>query len=155
MYAEKEIQSMLEEALDNLADSVKKLLTKTMPETPMPRPRVFTLMVAKSGDDRGMVAEWPAHRVLWNNPVIRWEFIVIRSPKVEGRESRYNILPKRERHALAYHLARLCSTPRNLVSCLSNIRAAAVWCEDRAKGRQKQAEEILKQQGKCLPSIEE
>ncbi len=48
-------------------------------------------------------------------------------------------------HSASSNIMRRCQTPRDMIVAIRRIQAATAWCEARAAGRLRQAQEVLRQ----------
>jgi len=128
-------EKILSAALDDLEAAAKKLTAATTPQTPLPRPREFIFI--SRGKEKKVV--WPAFDggKYWLNHITH-----------PGAILGYST------HARAYILSLAQYQPRLILRALRRIQAATAWCEARAEGRRRQAEEILRQQQKAVEALE-
>jgi hypothetical protein len=119
-----EIKDLIEKALNDLVQAALALEKPTYPQTPLPRPRQFTLV-------GGYTWEWNDSYIRRGDGKMIW--------LATGAEG----------------LARICGyQPRRVLRLLRRIQAATAWCEARRQGRERQAQEILRQQMKALEVLE-
>ena len=125
---------LIQDALRDLLRAAEALIADTYPRTPLPRPRKFELCKGIS---------WPAENnrqpknftcVIVSQSVIRslWADMYDVSARVEAR----------------------CQTPHEVSAAIRSIQAATAWCEARTAGRQRQAQEILRQQARYVEELE-
>lgn len=121
-------QELIAAALDDLNKAQKAMRQQTAPKTPLPRPRIFIVAPGwewPRGDD------YEVFRVNKNSyECITWSDVENRIINACGNQ------------------------PRQILRALRRIQAATAWCEARAEGRQRQAEEILRQQQKAVEALE-
>ncbi len=121
---------LIEDAVRDLSRAANALVavSYTHPWTPIPRPREFRL----------------CREVCW--------------PKIENGEADFlamympSVTPKLRATCkvdwvdeISANIVAQCTTPHELITALRNIRAATAWCEARAAGRLRQAQEVLRQ----------
>lgn len=124
---------LLESAITALDRAVNQLEQNTVPSTPMPRHRVFHIT-------HNIV--WP---VVWNGKP-RWKTIRI------SKHSTYSI--EYECKKIASNIVESCGyQPRKILAVLRRLQAATAWCEARAEGRRRMAEEILRQQANAVEAL--
>ena len=130
-----EYRKLLDAAFADLEAAAKKLQASTVPGTPLPRFREFVF--ASRGKEK---VSWPGSNGE-KNPVPSY----IRvpgdgwAPFSSGAEAIA---------AMASH------QPRLILRALRRIQAATAWCEARAEGRRRAAEEILRQQQEAVETLE-
>ena len=130
-----EVRALLVSALEGLFRAVEDLLAPTVPETPLPRPRTFEIAP-------GVV--WPAKD--------GWDYVsVFRSDRylsylLEYRSTREDIA--------RVIIAATGAQPRGLLRALRRIEAATAWCRARRAGRERMAQEILRQQARAVEKLE-
>ncbi len=117
---------LLCEALRELLEAYKAMVSQTAPSTPMPRPKVFKL--AKN-------TYWPR----LDADGVEWHVFVV------GKEQ-HNLYFDGKFRTSDSLLAVCGHQPRKVLRCLRRIQAATAWCYARAEGRKRAAEEILRQQ---------
>lgn len=128
-------QDIIIAALEELRAAVGRLVKKTSPATPEPRPRIFHF---------GHYT-WPS--IYSDGP--HWG--VIYSPS--KKESLY-INDWNRPFAVSQIIAGCDHQPRLILRALRRIQAATAWCEARTEGRKRQAEEILRQQQAAVEALE-
>jgi len=120
-----EWEKMLAEAIEQLRVASKKLEEPTYPQTPRVRPRVFRLV----GEYTWSAADFD---IIQRGE--RWQWL---GPQAAGK------------------LLEVCGyQPRKVLRLLRRIQAATAWCKARRKGRERMAQEILRQQQKALEALE-
>jgi hypothetical protein len=125
----KEMEDLVTEALNELKRAASALEAPTYPQTPLPRPKQFPLV-------GGYVWEWRNGG----------GYTIIRERR--GQDTWL------ERSG-AVVLVRACGyQPRQVLRLLRRIQAATAWCEARRQGRERLAQEILRQQKKALEALE-
>ena len=125
----KEMVDLVTEALNELKRQAASLEEPTYPQTPLPRPKQFHL-VGK------YVWEWREGK---GYTIIRENGVASVWLEPSG----------------AVVLVRACDyQPRQVLRLLRRIQAATAWCEARRRGRERQAQEILRQQKKALEALE-
>jgi hypothetical protein len=118
----KELKDLIEKALNDLVQAAIVLEKPTYPQTPLPRPRRFTLVGGYTWE--------------WNDSYIRGDRTIWLATSADA-------------------LAQICGyQPRKVLRLLRRIQAATAWCEARREGRERQAQEILRQQKKALEALE-
>lgn len=125
-----DVRRVIEDALCDLSRAANALVavSYTHPWTPIPRPREFRI----------------CREVCW--------------PKIENGEADFlamympSVSPKLRATCkvdqvdyISANIVAQCTTPHELITALYNIRAATAWCEARAAGRLRQAQEVLRQ----------
>lgn len=131
----KQLEKLLASALKDLKVAVNKMTSDTIPSTPLPRPRGFLI-----------VKDWYFPRyepnyIYWGQLGRGWP-IKYRNHLYVDEDAAQNII-------------RACEgRPRLILRALRRIQAATAWCEARAEGRRRQAEEILRQQAKAVETLD-
>lgn len=123
-------EMLIEDAVRDLSRAANALVavSYTHPWTPIPRPREFRLC---------MEVYWPK---IENGDV---DFLAMYMPSVS---SKLRATCKVDRvDYISANIVAQCRTPHELITALYNIRAATAWCEARAAGRLRQAQEVLRQ----------
>ena len=125
-----DVRRVIEDAVRDLSRAANALVavSYTHPWTPIPRPREFR----------------SCREVCW--------------PKIENGEADFlamympSVSPKLRATCkvdqvdyISANIVAQCTTPHELITALYNIRAATAWCEARAAGRLRQAQEVLRQ----------
>jgi hypothetical protein len=125
---------LLESAITALDRAVNQLEQNTVPSTPMPRHRVFHIT-------HNIV--WP---VAWDGKP-SWKTIYFEASK-KSCSIEY------ECKTVASNIAKSCGyQPRKILAVLRRLQAATAWCEARAEGRRRMAEEILRQQAGAVEAL--
>lgn len=118
-------------ALADLEEAVNKIKQNTSPATPLPRVRRFEIVAGKitwpNQDDLRSIALGKTTLFLGD-----WNRIYACKTLLEACEYQ----------------------PRLILRALRRIQAATAWCEARAEGRQRAAEEILRQQARAVEALE-
>lgn len=118
-------------ALADLEAAANKMKQNTSPATPLPRVRRFEIVAGK--------ITWP------NQDDLRSMFAL----------GKTTFLGDWNRIRACKTLLEACEyQPRLILRALRRIQVATAWCEARAEGRQRQAEEILRQQAKAVEALE-
>jgi ABC-type nitrate/sulfonate/bicarbonate transport system substrate-binding protein len=121
-----EMTRLIGGALEALARAARALEKPTYPYTPPPRPRRFYLA-------GGYTWKWGGGNYIENN----------------GKDTLWL------NASAAEPLLKACGyQPRRVLRLLRRIQAATAWCEARREGRERQAQEILRQQKKALEALE-
>jgi len=125
---------LIQDALRDLLRAAEALVADTYPQTPLPRPRRF-----------------------WFCKDVYWPAEYHGSPKnfccvTTSRSETYLLWT--ERHKISIMITSECQTPHEISAAIRNIRAATAWCEARTTGRQRQAQEILRQQARYVEELE-
>jgi hypothetical protein len=131
-------EALLAAALKELAVAGERLAVNTCPATPMPRPRVFVLV--QRGDAS---LRWPCSRDV--------------SSYLDCFEWRCEHKPNGWEYSgdAARHICRATGQqPRLILRALRRIQAATAWCQARQEGRQRAAQEILRQQASAVEALE-
>jgi hypothetical protein len=134
-YQSLDYQSLLKAALKDLNKAIGRMTEQTIPATPLPRPRIFIFTEKLS---------WPyieeqdaklrfLHFCNMNKPLAYWNSTTTAVERIQQCAG---------------------SQPRKILRALRRIQAATAWCEARAEGRKRQAEEILRQQQKAIEILE-
>lgn len=135
-------QKIIEAALKDLREAVKKMTAKTDPQTPLCRKREFIFAEDKNG-----------HKIIWP---YKDDFYKV-SP---GQDAwLYSLsMGSYQVNNLSYLVTNIIdiigNQPRKILLALRRIQAATAWCEARAEGRKRQAEEIKRQQAKAIAALE-
>jgi hypothetical protein len=123
----KEWEELIRGAIKRLLAAYRDMIEPTYPQTPLPRPRKFHLV------DGGTWSTEHHHRIALENGSAVWL----------------------ENNQAAKELLGICGyQPRKVLRLLRRIQAATAWCEARRKGRERLAQEILRQQKKALEILE-
>lgn len=131
-----EVRALLGAALADLDRAVEELLKPTVPATPMPRPRRFEIAP-------GIV--WPS-RSSWGDVVFTDRSGAPQVYPLSSSWGRGLLLDK--------IVAATGAQPRRLLRALRRIEAATAWCRDRRAGRERMAQEILRQQMWAIEALE-
>jgi len=133
-------QRALEYALIRLGDAEKRYHEQTVPHTPLGRPRIFR--VARF--------YWPVQGRAPGALLIGsfWYFPWPEDPGSGGRPS-----PRSFHESIGEILAGAHDQPRRVWRVIRQINAVIAWCEKRAAGRKRAAEEILRQQSPWINKI--
>ncbi len=130
-----EYQKILISALEELNHAADLLMKHTAPITPLPQHRIFKIYAG------------------------------ITYPNLDpnGLPLYKEIRPTRDKYAtnLGYYSVRIADEilavckhqPRLILRALRRIQAATAWCEARAEGRKRMAEEILRQQANAVEAL--
>ena len=127
---------ILTAALTDLATAARKLTVETVPQTPLPRPREFVFISAD-----GKKVSWPATEA--GTKRVWWEYCrtaVAAVCRTDAAASSILLLSRYQ--------------PRPILRALRRIQAATAWCEARAEGRRRAAQEILRQQRAAAEVLE-
>lgn len=136
MRDEHEAIVLIKDALEDLHLAVCEMLGQTKPSTPQPRARIFTIL--RKGNS---TYTWPVTR---DSGVPVWDRMVY---AVKGNT--YDHPSLRLADSTAESLVTVCQyQPHLILVALRRLEACANWCRSRAAGRQRAAEEILRQQDK-------
>ena len=131
MGADVDYIAILSTALEDLEAAVDKLEKDTIPYTPIPRIRKFEIVPRKM--------TWPYKKDLRS---------FLTEAHVYGLE-------RWKRKNVSTIIIALCrAQPRLILRALRRIQAATAWCEARAEGRRRAAEEILRQQARAVEALE-
>jgi len=134
----KNYEEVIRAALYELDAAAKRMIKKTVPATPLPRPRQFQLTPG------GWV--WP---FIKDDGRIHWNMIQNR-PTGATRDLTNALWGE-----TAEVICKACENrPRLILRALRRIQAATAWCEARTEGRKRQVEEILRQQQKAVEALE-
>jgi hypothetical protein len=118
-------------ALADLEAAANKMKQNTSPVTPLPRVRRFEIVAGK--------ITWP------NQDELRSMFALGKTTFLGDWNRKYVIK----------NIIEACGgQPRLILRALRRIQAATAWCEARAEGRQRAAEEILRQQARAVEALE-
>ena len=128
----------IEDALHDLAQAVSALTGAPRLRVLLPRPREFRFCegVCWPKIDDG-TADFSAVCVTSTFPLYAG-----RTEHGVTLHVAYNVNWTRD---ISPFVVERCRTPHELVTALHNIRAATAWCEARAAGRLRQAQEVLRQ----------
>jgi len=136
-------RELLEVNLRQLDRVVQDLLEPTVPQTPLPPPRQFLLLC-----DEHWEITWPGTPPAADYGVTNWHWAVVRH---EGRvKARYIADPPLVRDILN---ATGCQ-PRAILRVVRRIQAAIAWTAARRAGRERMAQEILRQQRAAVETLE-
>lgn len=127
-------KNILREALQQLGRAAERLEKNSVPNVPLPRPRKFSFAAE---------VQWPY--INKDNRVVFTEAYHLYN---------YSILNYGVNYIADGILAGCGGQPRLILRALRRIQAATAWCEARAEGRQRAAEEILRQQAKAVEALE-
>lgn len=125
---------LIQDALRDLFRAAEALVADTYPQTPLPRPRRFELCKGIS---------WPMENNRQPKNLTR---VIVSQSMIRSLWT--------ERHDISARIESGCKTPHEVSVALHNIRAATAWCEARTAGRQRQAQEILRQQARYVEELE-
>lgn len=135
----KNYEEVIHAALYELDAAAKRMIKKTVPATPLPRPRRLELTPG------GWV--WP---FIKDDGGIAWD--MIQNPRTG---STMDLTHVAYWGGTARVICKACENrPRLILRALRRIQAATAWCEARTEGRKRQAEEILRQQQKAVEALE-
>lgn len=138
----KNYEEVIHAALYELDAAAKRMIKKTVPATPLPRPRRLELTPG------GWV--WPYVMDTINDEKIHWD--MIQNPRTGGTMDLTNVAYW---GGTARVICKACGDrPRLILRALRRIQAATAWCEARTEGRKRQVEEILRQQQKAVEALE-
>lgn len=131
-------EKLITKALAELAASAEKLEAPTFPATPLPRPKIFRII--------GCV-HFP---YIYRNGEISWLSLATGSEACSGSLRWHS-----NRGVIAKRICKLAQyQPRLILRALRQIQAAIAWCEVRAEGRKRAAEEIMRQQSAALEALD-
>lgn len=141
MAAEFDLTTLLDKILAKLYEAELSLLLDTQPHTPMCRFRIF---------------EWIPKIVIWERDAHFKSKFTVQVLSNASSSTTYHYAPSVLRRELAARLLQLAKyQPRKVLKIISNIKRTADWCEARAAGRIRAAEEITKQQEAAVKRLEE
>lgn len=126
---------LIMQALSELNKAQKDMRTTIKPHVDIPRPRRFLIA-----------------------PGIEWPYIAGSNCNYQNlcilvNEKRYSMMFFED--SIADEILLKCQyRPRLVLRALRRIQAATAWCEARAEGRKRAAEEILSQQRKAVEMLE-
>ena len=132
-------EMLIKDALRDLLRAAEALVADTYPRTPLPRPRKFWFC--------GNVY-WPAEYCENCSKNFTAASIVVS----RSHSATYALWADISR--ISAQIVSECQTPREVSAAIRSIRAATAWCEARTAGRQRQAQEILRQQARYVEELE-
>lgn len=135
-------KELLAAAIADLEAAAKRMTEKTEPVTALPRPRKFVFIA-----HHGKEIVWPGST---KNKAIFDRFDLSKA----GSNSYYWNECSNEKYVPDAILTVAGYQPHLILRALRRIQAATAWCNARAEGRQRQAEEILRQQRKAVEALE-
>lgn len=120
---------LITSAVASLKKSVERLLEQTYPATPLPRFRKFEILPG---------VEWPYKSKSEEKYFPR---------RLSIDDDGYTLQLQEKRLAELIH-GKTLGQPKLVLKAIRRLEAAAAWCEARAEGRKRMAEEIMRQQQK-------
>lgn len=143
----KQMETLIRAALRDLDRARGEMQASTFPQTPLPRPRTFVLISRVRGPNyRDCVVVWP---YIDHDGQVRWDCIAA----VNERGVLYS--KYFGNYSVPEELVELAGgQPRQVLKLLRRIQAAAAWCRARRKGRERAAQEILRQQARWAEVLE-
>lgn len=138
---------LLELPINKLLDAANAMVADTFPLTPLPRPREFIFFEAANG---ARVA-WPClrrHRAQHSlvHAYRSFEYFSTVPPYHRA----WGTHPESIARAIVFVNG---SQPKDVLRALRMMQAAIAWCKARKKGRERHAQEILRQQAFALEAI--
>ena len=131
---EQQLHEIVGLKLNELRQAICELQKRTVPYTPLPRPKIFKLL-----DDADAQIIWPSN--LDNLYTI----------KIKNSEYSFQF------NITIYLIEKVCIAckyqPTKVLKFVRRIDAAIEWCKRRTEGRKRAAEEIWKQQKKAVDVI--
>jgi|GEM_PF-3466947 len=131
---EQQLHEIVGLKLNELRQAIYELQKRTVPYTPLPRPKIFRLF-----DDADVQIVWPSN--LDNLYTIR----------IKNSEYSFQF------NITIYLIEKVCIAckyqPAKVLKFVRRIDAAIEWCRRRAEGRRRAAEEILRQQKKATDTL--
>jgi hypothetical protein len=127
-------------ALSDLGAAVKDLTARLTPDVPLPQPRAFRFTDHIS---------WPKT----GSSPCDWDAYGDCGIKVGG--TNYPLTHEHALQMIANQVLGQCGhQPRKILRALRRIQAATAWCRARTEGRERMAEEILRQQAKAVEALD-
>jgi len=130
---------LIQDALRDLLRAAEALVADTYPRTPLPRPRKFWFCEG---------VYWPAE-YCENH---RKNFTAASIVMSRSHSATYTLWADISK--ISAQIASECQTPHEVSAAIRSIQAATAWCEARTAGRQRQAQEILRQQARYVEELE-
>lgn len=126
-------------ALESLYESMSNLAEDTIPYTPMPRPKFF----------QNDYVVWPGKD--YDKTLSFFYITIINKDKPQNT----SINPKAFGNTLIpQEIAKVCEyQPAKIMAVVELIEQASKWCLERKQGREKHAQEIIRQQQKAQDKI--
>ncbi len=127
-------EKLIQAAVQELLSEATRMVQQTSPATPLPRPKTFEL----------------APGILWPAPPTEgpywYQKVVLHNHNSQQVES------------IGWHIhtiiKRCGGQPQKILRALRRIQAATNWCRRRTEGRQRAAQEILRQQKRAAHILE-
>lgn len=130
------IQELIDAAVNDLLEAASGLEKQTVPATALPRGREFVI---------ASTVTWPGWR--GNHTLPRGKVYMYQHFRLNHDE--------RNEHNASLTITRATEgQPRKVLRALRRIQAATAWCQARTAGRQRQAQEILRQQAGAAEILE-
>ena len=123
----------LEAAIADLRRAAKELEAPTDPETPMPRKKIL----------KGAGLEWPGPYFA-NAKLPDWGVVIV-SKTTRGLT---------DGGIVEAIIRQTGNQPAKVLEAIELLEAAAAWCRDRRAGRERHAQEIVRQQAKAVAELE-
>lgn len=129
-----EMFTVIRSAVTDLQKAGSALEEATVPQTNMPRPRIFEITDSIT---------WPY--IATDENKIYWQNI-----QVGARRGLYYI----STGDVSRYIGDTCGwEPRKVLRAVRRLQAAAAWCRARADGRQRMAQEIVRQQSRAVEKL--
>lgn len=138
---EKNMLTFIKHYVDEMERHIDLLGRQTSPPTPMPRPKRFVI--------RGLdgIAYWPAHD---RNGFTHWHAILC-----NGKDGKSEYFIQLWMKGVEQTLLERCEfKPSNAYALVESMKQVIRWLQKRTEGRQRQAQEILRQQQRYVDLIE-
>ncbi len=122
-----EIINLLNKEVARLEQAISDMLNPTFPQTPLPRPRFFAITPT---------IIWPFQEK--NGTKILWASVA----HTDGGRRESVDLPSPQFWDIMWEY---CTSPTRGLRVLMRLQAARAWCQARAEGRRRAAQEVLRQ----------
>ncbi len=131
-----EIIDLINKEVASLEQAIGDMLADTFPQTSPPRPRFFAI-----------------------TPTIIWPFRGKKSTDIEWKSVAYTADGCKESIGLTSYIFRdiileYCTSPTRGLRVLMQLQAARAWCQARAEGRRRAAQEVLRQQRASIEKLQ-
>ena len=123
----------LEAAIADLRRAAKEMEAPTDPQTPLPRKKVL----------KGAGLEWPGPTYAGDGQ-IGWATVVVGATPRNTSDG----------GIVEAIIRQTGNQPAKVLEAIELLEAAAAWCRDRRAGRERHAQEIVRQQAKAVAELE-
>lgn len=128
-----EYEPAVSAAIADLRAAVKELTADTNPQTPLPRKKVL----------KGAGLEWPGPYFV-GGELPDWSVIIV------GNTTR----SLTDGGIVGAIIRQTGNQPAKVPEAIQLLEAAAAWCRERKTGRERHAQEIVRQQAKAVAELE-